>query len=111
MGIKSYALQEVKFMGHEGKYPKDEDGNLKRHIVRGIFFDPPDYIKMIPVEDANKLVRRWPVMYEFVNPDDAKMETILDKALERTDELEQVIIKQGKQIEKLIEKMTKLKNK
>ena len=90
--IKSYALVRVKFLGYPaGQYPRNKDGELIDHVIRGYHFSPPDYEHDLPIEDANQLRKRWSDIYAFVNEEDMKLQTLLDQALARIKELEDLI--------------------
>lgn len=87
--IKSHALVRVKYQGFpKGSYPKNKDGELIDHVILGYHFSPPDYEHDLSIEDANRLRRRWADMYEFVNEEDMKLQSVLDKTLARVQELE-----------------------
>jgi hypothetical protein len=89
--IKSYALAKVRFIG---KTPVNKDTKEpKPHVKDGISFEPSEieaenWIKDVPYEKATAMVRRWPDIYEFVSEDDATAKGVIDKLMERIEELE-----------------------
>jgi len=81
--MKSYALTPVRFTGRPPE-------NGKPHItpaISAIFTAERNYVADVPVEEAARAVRNWPMIYEYLKPEDADAENVIGKLTEENEEL------------------------
>lgn len=82
--MKSYALTPVRYTGRP-----PEDG--KPHItpaISAIFTKERGYVADVPVEEAARAVRNWPQIYEYLKPEDADAESVIEKLTAKIQDLE-----------------------